>query len=396
MVPGLGHKDLTIHFLITGLQDSKSDDQPQADERATSQDEEPATISVKTISEKPKRDRDEPSEILWVGFPICMKIDERKLHKAFSPFGGIERITTFPGRTYAFVQFHSVKAATRAKNVLQGKLFNDPRVSISFAKSEIGPVDHHSRATGSWMPPPSANANMPPLLFSKPAGFANPRNDRFLTFNAFRPNSPSFRRRLEGDMDETCMFFPNSHHDAGFRDDMARGIRSGPDLNTWGSPALPEGAFLHPRHAPHMQERWNFEEEALGRREPKRPRAAENHSARGGLVELISPDARDDSEAFQVVKAQDYISKVTRMSNSDMMSLNRWEDSEGLKRPAKRPTLGLEMDVSRPSKDNWAPSGMPVSQVEEGLQWQGVIAKSGTAVCRARCYSIGKTTNFVL
>ncbi|KAI5062058.1 hypothetical protein GOP47_0022597 [Adiantum capillus-veneris] len=384
-----GNDELCVEYVKSQQhqkKDSRSDGQPRSDERSTLHDE-----AVKAISEKPKRDRDDPSEILWVGFPICMKIDERKLHKAFSPFGGIERITTFPGRTYAFVQFHSVKAATRAKNVLQGKLFNDPRVSISFAKSEIGPVDHHGREAGSWMSSPASNANLPPLLFSKPPGFPNPRNDRFLGFNNFRPHSPpGFRRRPEGDMEDPNMFFQGSHLEGGFRDDMVRGMRPGPDINLWGSPALPEGAFIHPRHVSHMQqERWNFEEEALIRRDTKRPRGPGNFpAARGGLMELRSPD-KDDRDAFHIVKAQDYISRFTRNSN---LAPENWEDPEGLKRPAKRPALGSDMDVGRSPKDSWT---MPTSHSKEGFQWQGVIAKSGTSVCRARCYSMGQTINFV-
>ncbi|MCO5573984.1 hypothetical protein L7F22_027762 [Adiantum nelumboides] len=401
-----GNDELCVEYVKSQQhqkKDSRSDGQSRSDERSTLHDEVAAAGSFKTISDKPKRDRDDPSEILWVGFPVCMKIDERKLHKAFSPFGGIERITTFPGRTYAFVQFHSIKAATRAKNVLQGKLFNDPRVSISFAKSEIGPVDHHARATDhharaidhharateSWMSSPASNANLPPLLFSKPPGFLNPRNDRFLGFNHFRPHSPGFRRS-EGDMEDPSMFFQNSHHEGGFRDDMVRGMRPGPDINMWGSPALPEGAFFHPRHVPHMQqERWIFEEEASNRRDSKRPRAPGNlPPARGGLIERRSPDSKDDREAFQVVKAQDYICRFTRNTN---FAPETWEDPESLKRPAKRPALGLDMDMGRRSpKDSWI---MPTSHSKESFHWQGVIAKSGTSVYRARCYSVGQTSN---
>lgn len=389
-----GTDELSVEYVKSQLhlrKDGRSELHPRSDERSTFLQEEASAAgsSVKGTSEKPKRDKDEPSEILWVGFPICMKIDERKLHKAFSPFGGIERITTFPGRTYAFVQFHNVKSASRAKNVLQGKLFNDPRVSISFAKSEIGPVDHHSRPTGSWVSSAASNSNLPPLLFSKPPGFPNPRNDRFLGFNNFRPHSPTYRRRPEGDLEAASMFLQSLHHEGGFREDMLRGMHPGPDISMWGSPALPEGAFVHPRHAPYVQqERWNYEEEALNRRDPKRARASGNPSARGGLIELRSPDSKDDTEAFQVVKAQDYISKFTKVGDSGS---DNWEDIEGLKRPAKRPALGSDMDVGRSFKESW---NMPTSQLKEGFQWQGVIAKSGTSVCRARCYSIGKTNNF--
>ncbi|KAL1562842.1 hypothetical protein AAHA92_05372 [Salvia divinorum] len=80
----------------------------------------------------------EPSEVLWIGFPAQLKVDEFVLRKAFSPFGDIEKITAFPGRTYAFVRFRDVMAACNAKETLQGKLFGNPRVHICFAKNDIG------------------------------------------------------------------------------------------------------------------------------------------------------------------------------------------------------------------------------------------------------------------
>lgn len=123
----------------------------QKDGMAASQEKKPVLMKVVNSEDRsrqspeiPKGNRNcEASEVLWIGFPLHLKIDEKKLHKLFAPFGGVEKITTFPGRTYAFVRFQNVKAASRAKDALQGKLFNDPRVSISFAKSEVGPVDHY-------------------------------------------------------------------------------------------------------------------------------------------------------------------------------------------------------------------------------------------------------------
>ncbi|KAL2943290.1 Flowering time control protein FPA, partial [Bienertia sinuspersici] len=90
-----------------------------------------------------ERGTDHPTEILWIGFPSCIKVDESILRKAFSPFGDIDKITAFPGRTYAFVQFRNLASACRAKETLQGKLFGNPRVHISFARNE-----HASSAGG--------------------------------------------------------------------------------------------------------------------------------------------------------------------------------------------------------------------------------------------------------
>lgn len=78
----------------------------------------------------------EPSEVLWIGFPAVLKVDETNLRKTFSPFGEIVNFTVFPGRNYAFVRFRNVISACRAKYTLHGKLFGNPYVHICFIKSE--------------------------------------------------------------------------------------------------------------------------------------------------------------------------------------------------------------------------------------------------------------------
>ncbi|KAI5084200.1 hypothetical protein GOP47_0000369 [Adiantum capillus-veneris] len=137
-----------IIYQDKGQKDGKQEKKAAATKVVTSDD-----IS-RHSSDVPKGNKNgDPSEVLWIGFPLHLKIDEKKLHKLFAPFGGVEKITTFPGRTYAFVRFQNVKAASRAKDALQGKLFDDPRVSISFAKSEVGPVDNFH--ANSELRPPS-------------------------------------------------------------------------------------------------------------------------------------------------------------------------------------------------------------------------------------------------
>ncbi|KAF9619206.1 hypothetical protein IFM89_005760 [Coptis chinensis] len=98
----------------------------------------------------------EPSEVLWIGFPSFLNVDEMLLRRSFSPFGEIEKITAFPGRSYAFVQFRTVMAACRAKEALQGKLFDNPRVSICFAKNETNALE---QGRNSMNPPFSPHFN---------------------------------------------------------------------------------------------------------------------------------------------------------------------------------------------------------------------------------------------
>lgn len=101
----------------------------------------------------------EPSEVLWIGFPAFLNVDEMILRRAFMPFGEIEKVTVFPGRSYAFVRFRSVVAACRAKEALQGKLFNNPRVNICFAKSDTGPSERGRNSLTSLSPHFKSNSH---------------------------------------------------------------------------------------------------------------------------------------------------------------------------------------------------------------------------------------------
>ncbi|KAJ4772422.1 RNA binding protein [Rhynchospora pubera] len=80
-----------------------------------------------------------PTNVLWIGYPPNVKIDEQLLHNAMILFGEIERIKCFPERRYAFVEFRSTDEARRAKEGLQGRLFNDPRIRIVYSNSGARP-----------------------------------------------------------------------------------------------------------------------------------------------------------------------------------------------------------------------------------------------------------------
>ncbi|KAI4371423.1 hypothetical protein MLD38_019662 [Melastoma candidum] len=95
-----------------------------------------------------RRGEEQPSKILWVGYPPSRHIDETMLHNAMILFGEIEKIKTFPSRNYSFVEFRSVDEARRAKEGLQGRLFNDPRITILFSSSELAPRDNSAFQPG--------------------------------------------------------------------------------------------------------------------------------------------------------------------------------------------------------------------------------------------------------
>ncbi|KAG6395502.1 hypothetical protein SASPL_146147 [Salvia splendens] len=77
------------------------------------------------------------SKVLWIRYPPAVVIEEDMLHNAFILFGEIERIKTISDKSCAFVEFRSVEEARRAKEGLQGKLFNDPRILIEYFSGEF-------------------------------------------------------------------------------------------------------------------------------------------------------------------------------------------------------------------------------------------------------------------
>lgn len=77
--------------------------------------------------------REQPSNILVISYPPIIHVDEQMLHNAMILFGEIDNIRTFPSRHYSLVEFRSIEEAQLAKDGLQGRLFNDPRISIMFS-----------------------------------------------------------------------------------------------------------------------------------------------------------------------------------------------------------------------------------------------------------------------
>ncbi|XP_010526143.1 PREDICTED: flowering time control protein FPA-like [Tarenaya hassleriana] len=81
----------------------------------------------------------QPSNVLWIGYPPSVQIDEQMLHNAMILFGEIERIKSFPSRHFSLVEFRSAEEARHAKEGLQGRLFNDPRITITYSNSDLPP-----------------------------------------------------------------------------------------------------------------------------------------------------------------------------------------------------------------------------------------------------------------
>ncbi|KAI5662131.1 hypothetical protein M9H77_21454 [Catharanthus roseus] len=331
-------------------------------------------------AEKPRMsDKDgEPSEVLWIGFPAQLKVDEFILRKAFAPFGEIDKITAFPGRTYAFVRFRNVMAASRAKETLQGKLFGNPRVHICFAKSESG-VSSRERN--------SLNAPSSPQF----RGYRHPRSSE-----DFR-NDSDFGN-LSGDLSRSSPdYIPKESRDRNVtnfgrksnvwaRGDDAFEQRRFPEL---GSEVRMPGNMYEQRISPSRARIGHFRE--FSRRSPvdddpfdlpEEPLLF--HGAKKLKTSNFSPENELPEYPFT------NSAQANQIPNHQMKSIQPYRE--------KRDHRGVSYDSLQmgsvplpayPEPQRLTPESHLSSKKEE-WKWEGTIAKGGTPICRARCFPVGK------
>lgn len=79
----------------------------------------PAASSSSDTSSQADATAAGPSRHLWLG-NIPLKPSKSAMEECFRVFGGLDSVRVFPGKTYAFVNFHSVAAAIAAKEALDG------------------------------------------------------------------------------------------------------------------------------------------------------------------------------------------------------------------------------------------------------------------------------------
>ncbi|KAH0661655.1 hypothetical protein KY284_026586 [Solanum tuberosum] len=77
-----------------------------------------------------------PSKVLCISYPPSVHVDNDIIHNAMILLGEINGIETFYDKNFSLVEFRSVEKAQRAREGLQGKLFNDPRITIEYSSNE--------------------------------------------------------------------------------------------------------------------------------------------------------------------------------------------------------------------------------------------------------------------
>ncbi|XP_048434258.1 flowering time control protein FPA [Pyrus x bretschneideri] len=359
----------------------------------------------------------EPSAVLWIGFPALLRVDEMILRKAFSPFGEIEKITAFPGRTYAFVRFRSEVSACRAKEALQGKLFGNPRVHICFAKSETGSANS-GRNSMSVPPSPHFQVNgrsgssenfQEDTKFGSFTGNPSIRSPHYFPdFDAGNSDSYGFKRKGNLWRGENNMFelrrYKEMRSELGLSEDM---------YDPQGSPKRETYAHLNdysqrfPQTSQPIEEPWDLQEDIhffngakklktesfLSNKEfPEYPQSDYNPE-RHGFSRSYSDFPQADSSNRNFEGGPFGYNQIPDRPMSLPPALeergDRWKESyddfqvssgSHLANPVDRRRFTPEPD--RPSFNVW--------------KWEGTIAKGGTPVCNARCFPVGKLLDFTL
>ncbi|KAE8676850.1 hypothetical protein F3Y22_tig00111582pilonHSYRG01382 [Hibiscus syriacus] len=319
-----------------------------------------------TLDKSKGNDRSgDPSEVLWIGFPASLKVDEMILRKAFSPFGEIEKITVFPGRSYAFVRFRRLSSACRAKETLQGKLFGNPRVHICFAKSDGG-----SSTSGRG----SVNAPNSPCFrsnnrlgssenFLRDRSFVDLPEDASIkspymsNYDSGDSDVYSFKRKgssWTGENTYEPWRFGEGEPDPRVTQDMYEHGKSPMRYDDF-PPKLPQKNAFH-------EEPWDMPEDNYPVHGNKKMRTV-SFPPEKELPEYSLSDLEQEKRVFP------------RM-------LSDIPQPEAFGQNFEPAALGFTLELDQPSIKEW--------------KWEGTIAKGGTPVCRARCFPVGKVLDMAL
>ncbi|CAJ1933351.1 unnamed protein product [Sphenostylis stenocarpa] len=311
----------------------------------------------------------QPSNVLWIGYPPAVQIDEQMLHNAMILFGEIERIKSFPLRHYSTVEFRSVDEARRAKEGLQGRLFNDPRITIMYSSND--PV-HGSDYPGFF---PGSNGPRPDILL-------NEHPFRPLQMDAFGHNRPMVPNNFTGQLPPSGIMGPNVPMRPFGPHSGVESVISGPEFNEIN--ALHK--FQDGSSKSNMGPNWK-------RPSPPAP----------GMLSSPAPGARhptrSTSGAWDVLDIN-HIPRDSKRSRID--GPLPVDEAPFPLRNIDGPLPVDEVGGSGPYANIQGKShlGPMSSRITAGVQgmvqpdndhtWRGIIAKGGTPVCRARCVPIGK------
>lgn len=359
----------------------------------------------------------EPSPVLWIGFPASLNVDEMVLRRAFSPFGEIEKITAFPGRSYAFVRFKSVKSACNAKDTLHGKLFGNPRVHICFAKNENGSLNS-GRNSINVPPSPHFASHARQGSFES---FGQDRKFGNLTGDP-RTRSPQLFSNLDsGDFDRYSLgrndtLWTDGSDSSEHRRFVEVGSELGLSQDMYEYQRSPTRGKRGPLHdfsqrfsqtSTFYDEPWDAPEDAHF-----------SHGAKKLKTDSFPPDKELPEYPFSARENEKYV--FPRMP-SDISHADFSERKFDVVPFGNKHTSDRLMNVAPSQRDrsnHWKESNenlhlgsgsLILNSIEKKRltpesgnpslsewKWEGTIAKGGTPVCRARCFPVGKVLDLML
>ncbi|KAE8714478.1 putative transcription factor PosF21-like [Hibiscus syriacus] len=312
----------------------------------------------------------QPSKVLWVGYPPAVLIDEQMLHNAMILFGEIENIRSFPSRHFAFVEFRSVEEARRAKEGLQGRLFNDPRITIMFSSSEFAPGKDYS---GFYSGKKGPGSDI--LLSDNP--FRSSQMDIFGQNPTVLPSTVTGPLATSGILGPNVQIRPFNHQ--GSYDHLLSGLEY-KDLSVHRN--MLDADLKNPT-VPNWRNSSPYDPSAQGLRPPFRQASG-------------SWDVYDVSQ-FQRGAKRSRIE--ASLPIDDGLPLRRMDDL-GPVSDHIGPVIGVGvsgpfLNVQGKDRVNPVPvkitaGGLGRAHADNDYIWRGIISKGGTAVCHARCVPIGK------
>lgn len=329
----------------------------------------------------------EPSEVLWIGFPALLKVDEMILRKAFSPFGEIDKITTFPGRTYAFVRFRGVASAWRAKETLQGKLFGNPRVHICFAKNDSGSSNGGRSSMNAPLSPRS------PHLFSN--------------FDSGDFDSRGLNRKSN--------LWTGGNNAFEMKRSAEFSSKLGPSQDRYehGSPTKERGPLINnfpqrfPQPSPFYEDPWDLPEDTnlyhrskklktgpfpQDKELPEYPLSDLEQDRR--IIPKLYPDFPPSETFDKKMKSGPPLGYKQTPDPPITMPAPYGEKSEHWREPYDNFQDPDFLPPNAVARKRFSPDSEQ-SSVKE-WKWEGTIAKGGTPVCRARCFPVGKVLDMLL
>lgn len=313
----------------------------------------------------------QPSKVLCISYPPSVHVDEDMLHNAMILFGEIDGIKTFYDRNFSLVEFRSMEEAQRAKEGLQGKLFNDPRITIEYSSSGPAPgrdfLEYHPSIIGPTTDSyPNENPFQPaqmgmfghnrPMLASNVPG-------RFPPYGIHGPDIPARPLGMQGRFDPVISGpeFTELPVPSKLRDTSPHNVMGGPN---WKQASPTPGVLSSPS----------------GEQKPP------SRSAISGWDVLDSNQLQRETKRSRIDGAFPYGSSYPHKRTGDRGPV--LDEQYGLGPfPSGHDTISQASSSVGPLDSRISPG-----QCHSGGDyiWRGIIAKGGTSVCYARCVPIGE------